>query len=409
MVLQRMMRISGSFVTIALLAILLFPDVAHCAPTPQNQKQGLTALDAFGPLQMQKWKVPGLAIAVVQHGQVVYSRGFGLRDVKRNLPVTTKTLFAIGSVTKSFTSLAMGILNDEGQLDWDKPVPEYIPEFQMYDAETNERMTPRDLITHRAGLASHDMVWYTSDFSREELVHRLRFLQSNRDFRSGYNYNNLLVMTAGYLVGKISGQGWESFVQQRILQPLKMTSSDFSILDIQKNSDYALPYRKDEDTENVKETPFHSVDSVCPAGCINSNVEEMSRYAMFQLGKGKIGEYQIISETNLKLTHSPQVPISMESEFKELGPMSYGMGWVITSYRGYRMIWHNGGIDGFYALLTMLPDEDLAVMILTNLQNQPLPEIVAYNIYDRLLQLDAIDWSDRFQQSMSKDKAAELT
>jgi len=193
------------------LAVLLAPHAAaQSTPQKPNQSSSLATLDQFVTLQMQKWKVPGLAIAVVQNGQVIYSRGFGQRDVKANLPVTTKTVFAIGSISKSFTSLSMGILNDEGKLDWDKPVRQYLSEFQMYDPVATERMTPRDLITHRTGQASHDLVWYSSDFSREDLIHRFRFLQSNRDFRSGYNYNNMLVMTAGYLLGGLCAAAYFS-------------------------------------------------------------------------------------------------------------------------------------------------------------------------------------------------------
>jgi CubicO group peptidase (beta-lactamase class C family) len=372
-----------------------------------GQSSDLSVLDEFVPAQMKKWKVPGLAIAVVQHGKVIYIHGFGSRDLKQNLPVTTKTLFAIGSITKSFTSLSMGIANDDGRMDWDKPVRDYLPEFQMYDAVASERMTPRDLISHRTGWARHDLVWYASDFSREDLLHRLRYLQSNRDFRSGYNYNNLLVMTAGYLVGKVSGQDWETFVQQRIFQPLQMNSTNFSVTETQKNTDYAHPYIEVE--EKVQETPFHALDSVCPAGCINSNVEDMARYAIFQLGKGKVGDQPIVSEANLQLMHTAQAPMGDSQEFKEIGPYSYGMGWVTTSYRGRRNIWHNGGIDGFYALLTMLPEEELAVVILTNRLGQPVPEMVAYKIYDQLLGLDAIDWGSRYDEMYSKAKAAAET
>src|SRR5256885_5734509 len=227
-----MRRLLG-FLRAGCLAILVLPAVGQSTATPHRQAPSVATLDQFIPAQMQKWKVPGLAIAVVQHQQVIYSNGFGLRDVRRNVPVTTKTLFAIGSITKSFTSLSMGMLNDEGKLDWDKPVRQYIPEFQMYDPVASERMTPRDLISHRVGMAGHDLLWYSSDFSREDVVRRLRFLQSDHDFRSGYNYNNMLVMTAGYLIGKVSGQSWEDFVRHRIFDPLQMNPSNFSVADSQ--------------------------------------------------------------------------------------------------------------------------------------------------------------------------------
>src|SRR5438876_3802286 len=273
-------------VPLALGGFLALHALGQSTPPEPDQSSGLATLDQFVPSQMQKWKVPGLAIAVVQNGQVIYSRGFGLRDVKANLPVTTKTIFAIGSISKSFTSLSMGILNDEGKLDWDKPVRQYLPEFQMYDPVASERMTPRDLISHRVGMAGHDLIWYSSDFSREDMVRRLRFLQSDHDFRSGYRYNNLLVMTAGYLVGRVSGQGWEDFVRHRVFEPLKMNASNFSVVDSQKSSDFAHPYRKDEHTGEVSETIFHAVSPIGPAGSINSNVEEMARYAVLQLSKG---------------------------------------------------------------------------------------------------------------------------
>lgn len=386
------------------LAAISLPVWAQITPTQPVPAD----LEQFIPAQMQSWKVPGLAIAVVQNGRLIYSHGFGLRDVKDNLPVTSKTIFAIGSISKSFTSLSMGMLNDEGKFDWDKPVRQYLPEFQLYDPVASERMTPRDLISHRVGMAGHDLLWYSSDFSREDLVRRLRFLQSDHDFRSGYRYNNMLVMTAGYLIGRVSGESWEDFVRQRIFEPLQMNSSNFSVVDSQQSPDFAHPYRKDEHSGAVSEIPFHVMSAIGPAGSINSNVDDMARYAIFQLGKGKIGDRQLVSEANLNLNHSPQVPMPGGAPSKEIGPRSYAMGWVISSYRGHPLWWHNGGIDGFYALLSLLPDQNLGVVILTNLlDDDPVPEIVQYHIYDHLLGLDSVDWAKHFQELGAKQKTAE--
>ena len=388
------------------LAAISLPGTAQVAPV--QHAAAPADLEQFIPAQMQSWKVPGLAIAVVQNGRLIYSHGFGLRDVKDNLPVTSKTIFAIGSISKSFTSLSMGMLNDEGKFDWDKPVRQYLPEFQMYDPVASERMTPRDLISHRVGMAGHDLLWYSSDFSREDLVRRLRFLQSDHDFRSGYRYNNMLVMTAGYLIGRVSGESWEDFVRQRIFEPLQMNSSNFSVVDSQQSPDFAHPYRKDEHSGAVSEIPFHVMSAIGPAGSINSNVDDMARYAIFQLGKGKIGDRQLVSEANLNLNHSPQVPMPGGAPSKEIGPRSYAMGWVISSYRGHPLWWHNGGIDGFYALLSLLPDQNLGVVILTNLlDDDPVPEIVQYHIYDHVLGLDSVDWAKHFQELGAKQKTAE--
>jgi len=402
-----MMRGREGFVALALTLAILSSAGAQVVPA-QYVPRVPDDLEQFVQARMQNWKVPGIAIAVVQSGQVIYSHGFGLRDVKGNLPVTTKTIFAIGSISKSFTSLSMAILNDEGKLDWDKPVRQYLPEFQMYDPVASERTTPRDLISHRVGMAGHDLVWYSSDFSREDLVRRLRFLQSDHDFRSGYHYNNLLVATAGYMLGRIAGGSWEDFVHQHIFEPLQMNSSNFSVLDSQRSSDFAQPYHKDEHTGAVSQIPFHPINTIGPAGSINSNVEDMARYAIFQLGKGKVGDCQLVSEANLKLNHTPQVPMPQGSPSKEIGFRSYAMGWVISSYRGHRLWWHNGGIDGFYALLTLLPDENFGVVILTNLLDEdPVPEIVSYHLYDHLLGLEAVDWTKRFEELEAKQRAAD--
>jgi CubicO group peptidase (beta-lactamase class C family) len=390
------------------LTLALFSSASAQVALSQHPGSVPNDLDQFIPAQMKTWKTPGVAIAVVQNGQVIYSHGFGQRDIKSNLPVTTKTIFAIGSISKSFTSLSMGMLNDEGKLDWDKPVRQYLPEFQMYDPVASERMTPRDLISHRVGMAGHDLVWYSSDFSREDLVHRLRFLQSDHDFRSGYRYNNMLVVAAGYLVGKVSAGSWEDFVRHRVFEPLQMSSSNFSVSDSEKTSDFAHPYRKDEHTDAISEIPFHAMSAIGPAGSINSNVEDMAKYAIFQLGNGKLGDRQLVSESNLKLNHTAQVPMPDESRPIEIGPRSYAMGWVISSYRGHPLWWHNGGIDGFYALLTLLPDENVGMVILTNLlEDDPVPEIVSYHIYDHLLGLNSIDWAKRFQDTDAKEKSAE--
>jgi CubicO group peptidase (beta-lactamase class C family) len=404
--LKKLMR-RGALLHLMFVLAIILRCTAQITPT-QNPPPTLNGLEQFIPAQMQNWKVPGLAIAVVQNGRTIYSHGFGLREVKDNLPVTSKTIFAIGSISKSFTSLSMGMLNDEGKFDWDKPVRNYLPDFQLYDPVASERITPRDLISHRVGMAGHDLLWYSSDFSREDLVRRLRFLQSDHDFRSGYHYNNMLVMSAGYLVGKLSGQSWEDVVRHRIFEPLEMNSSNFSVLDSQKSSDFAQPYRKDEHSGAVSEIPFHIMNAIGPAGSINSNVEDMARYAIFQLGKGKLGDRQLVSEANSNLNHTPQVPMPGGAPWKEIGPRSYAMGWVISSYRGHPLWWHNGGIDGFYALLTLLPEENLGVVILTNLlDDDPVPEVVAYHIYDHLLGLDTIDWAKRFQERDAKQKAAE--
>lgn len=370
----------------------------------------LESFDAFVERAMRDWKVPGVAIAVVQKGQVLLSKGYGYRDVKNQLPVTPKTLFAIGSITKSFTVATLARLVDEGKLDWDKPVREFTPGFRLYDEVASEHMTPRDLVTHRSGLPRHDALWYNSDLTREQLVQHLRYLEPSKDFRSAYQYNNLMFLTAGYLAEQVSGTRWEELVRQKIFDPLGMQGSNFSVLDSQKSSDFAHPYKnaKEGTQEEVKEVPFRVIDAIGPAGSINSNVEDMTQYVQMYLNKGRHDEKQVLSESNVAQMTMPQMVTPSALRWPELGHVSYGLGLDIGSYRGHKMVSHGGAIDGFTAAIGFLPQDNLGVVVLTNLESDrnSLPTILAYNVYDRLLGLDELPWNQRFLEDQRKSDAS---
>ena len=388
--------------------LILAIALSASAQQPASAPPKLQGLDDLADRAMKEWKVPGVAIAVVQDGKVVYAKGYGYRDLENKLPVTTETQFAIGSITKSFTALAFAILKDEGKVDWDQPVREYLPEFQMNDPVASERATARDLFSHRTGLPRHDLVWYSGEFSREDLVNRVRFLKLSKGFRSAYQYNNLTVMTMGYAEGKISGLGWEGCIRQKIFDPLGMTHSNLDIQSIENSPNHAFPYEFKKDA--VVKVPFHNINGIGPAGSINSSVDEMSHYLTFQLGDGKYAGKQIVSESSLREMHSPQTAIPdppPQVSFPGLGHFSYGLAWVATSYRGHSLVWHNGGIDGFYALLSMLPDDHMGVVILTNMPHGHTPEVLAYNVYDRLLGLDSLPWFERYKDLDAKDKKQE--
>jgi len=368
----------------------------------------LRGIDDLAAKAMDEWKVPGVAIGVVKDGKLIYAKGYGYRDIEQKLPVTPDTLFAIGSITKSFTSLTFSMLNDDGKVDWDKPVHEVLPEFVMADPVATDHVTPRDLLSHRTGLPRHDLTWYASDFSRPDLVNRVRYLKLSKDLRTTFQYNNLMMMTVGYLEGKVTGLGWEGTVRSRIFEPLGMTHSNFAVSDMAKSDNHALAYAWRKDA--VKLVPYHNIDSIGPAGSINSSINDMSRYLTFQLGDGTWQGKRLVSESNLRMMHGPQTAVAdppAPFAFPELGHGAYGFAWVVTSYRGHNLVWHNGGIDGFYALLSMLPDDHLGVVVLTNLPHGNIPDTLAYNAFDRLLGIDQIDWLGRFKEREAKQKKEE--
>jgi len=356
----------------------------------------LQDFDAYVQKVMSDWKVPGAAIVIVKDGKVVLSKGYGLRDVKNNLPVTERTLFPIASISKSFTVATLGTLASEGKLDWDKPVREYLPDFRLEDDVLTARVTPRDLVTHRTGLPRHDSTWYRSDLSREEMYARLRYLEPNRDLRQEFQYNNLMFMTAGYMAGKLAGSTWEDAVSALIFKPLGMTSSGFDFgASCKSSSDVAHPYRKD-DNEVAHEAPIYPGDpALGPAGAIVSNLSDMTEYLLMYLNHGKHGDQQVISQADIRQMTTPQMVIHSSGVDPEIGYANYGMGLFVTTYRGHKYVNHGGNLDGFSLLISFLPDDNIGSVILLNMEGSGLREVLAYNINDRMLGLDQVDWNKR--------------
>jgi CubicO group peptidase (beta-lactamase class C family) len=336
------------------------------------------------------WDVPGLGISVVWQGEVVYSRGFGQRDVENDLPVTENTLFAIGSTTKAMTSLCIAMLADEGRVDWDERVREYLPEFELMDPVLTDRMTVRDLVTHRSGLPRHDALWYGTPHDRPELVRRLRYLEASRDLRQTFQYNNLLYATAGYLVGRVTDSTWEGFMRQRLFEPLGMDGSNFSVVTSQETDDFALPYA--EVGGEVIAIPFRNLDAVGPAGSVNSSAADMARWVSLQLDGGMAGNRRLISQAGLQDTRQAHTVMPSQPNPNGISHLSYGLGWMVHSYRGHFRLEHGGGIDGFTTSVSVLPQDGLGIAVMANRSGTPVPSLVAQHATDLLLDLEPIDW-----------------
>jgi len=389
---------------IAVIIIGLVFTLSLIAPAAAKEKTGQSNLEGYREYvekALKEWKIPGAAISIVKDGKIIFAEGFGFRDVKNGLKVTPNTLFAIGSCSKAFTAATVGILVDEGKVDWNKPVREYLPTFKLKDPFAAERMTPRDLLCHNSGLPRHDALWYGSKESRGDIFKRLQYLEPSRDFRSTFQYNNLMFMTAGYLVGQVMGSTWEKFTGERIFKPLGMNESNFSVEDSKKTENHALPYSVEGD--KVEEIPFRNIDNVGPAGSINSNVIDMAKWVILHLNKGKIDDKQIISEAALKMTHTPQMTVGSGmmpgfEAYTEILLDNYGLGWMITTYRGHLVLHHGGGIDGFTAYVSFMPHDNIGVVILTNSNMGAVAMTATFNAYERLLGLNLTPWDERFKK-----------
>jgi CubicO group peptidase (beta-lactamase class C family) len=399
-----MQRLSAT-AAFALILLAACPARSDEADPAAAMKKSLEGFDSVIDKAIKDFKVPGLAIAVVKDGQVIYARGFGQRDVEKKQPVTPGTLFAIGSCTKAFTTFVMGTLVDEGKLEWDIPARTYLPGLRMNDPIATESITPRDLVTHRSGLPRHDLFWYNTHRTGKDVFARLAHFEHTEPLRSKFQYNNMMFMLAGYLIEKVDGRPWEESVRARILRPLGMDSSNFSVLDSQKADDFALPY--DEQEGKVRVIPFRDITSVGPAGSINSSVADMARWVAVHTHGGKIDGKAIISPAVLNDLHTPQMTIGQPSSKKEISPGSYALGWMVDTYRGHRRVHHGGGIDGFTSQTCLFPDDGMGLVVLTNKNGTPLPELITRHAADRLLGLQPIDWLAEGLEKRTKAQDAE--
>lgn len=355
------------------------------------------------------YQAPGVAVAIVSQDSVVYAKGFGVKQLGSTDPVTSDTRFAIGSTTKAFTTAAMGILIDQGKMSWDDPVRKHVPFFRLSDPLADANVTMRDIVSHRTGLSRNDMLWYNSPWTREEVIRKIGLVPLTKPFRSAYQYQNIMFLTAGYAVGLTSGSTWEAFVQSNILDRLGMKNTDFSTKDVVKAKDYATPHIKRD--EVITAIPWRNIDNIGPAGSINSSVNDLARWVRMHLNKGSFEGKQIVQPATLQEMHTPQMVVRNDDpDSRALLQLSthmasYGLGWIIQDYRGHHMVSHGGAIDGFRAQVTLLPDEHYGIVVLSNLGSTSLPESLRFNITDELLGLSPMDWNKRHLELTKKIEA----
>lgn len=372
-------------------------------------------LDGFDPWVesiMQEWKVPGLGVAIVEDGKTVFARGYGWRNVEDKLPVTRDTLFAIGSNTKSFTATLLAMQVDDGALAWDDPIRTVLPEFRLHDPAATDEMTAVDLLSHRSGLPRHDLYWYATGRNRSELLAGLHHLAPSASFRSRYQYQNLMFMTAGIVSERIGGKSWEELVQERILTPLGIERATFSVIQMQEDDDFSYGYGADEEIERV---PFRNIDAIGPAGSINMSARDLAAYVRFHLAYGKVGDEQILKEASARLMQLPQMVLTGPLQQRlqdgpEIGDPTYGLGLMVSTYRGHKHVSHGGGIDGFISAMEWLPDEKIGVIALSNTSHTgTAPALVVRNAFDRMLGLEPIDWAGRARkrEAEAKEKTEE--
>ena len=372
--------------------------------------QKMKGLDKTIEKILKDWNVPGCGIGIVYKNKLLFAKGYGYRDLENKLPVTANTLFQIASNTKLFTATSIGFLVEEGKLEWDKPIRNYVPQIQFYNDELNNNVTIRDMLSHRTGISRHDGIWYKSDFTRLQLFERLKYLEPSIPLRSGFLYNNLMYAASGQILEFLSGKTWEDFVKNRIFIPLNMTHSMFVVEDMERQADFMTPYYEKRDTSILLPYPFYTEQKgLGPAGAIISSINDLSNWLIAQMNAGMFDGKQVIPATIIKETmHPASLTGSVPDKYYENLGSTYGMGRGTSSYKGHYLTQHGGAIGGIYSNISFMPADSIGIIVFTNGAHAgQLPGIITYTVYDKLLGLSETAWSDRALKEYLKNKQSD--
>jgi CubicO group peptidase (beta-lactamase class C family) len=407
--------------TAALLCLVL-SSLASCAPErrveaairhPAEGLTGAEALDAHVRQAMEDWEVPGLAITVVRGDSVWFSRGYGVRRVGAPEPVDTRTLFGLLSPTKTFTTMALALLVEEGRLSWDDPVVDHLPHFRVSDPEVTRELRIRDLVSNRSGYPDSPWMWYIRKHDREELVRRLPKLKPAAPPGTEFHYNNLMFVVAGEVIEAVSGLSWDAFVQQRIFAPLGMAESTTSVRALDGRTNVASPHARRFFRRFGPPSPirYFQADNIGPAGMIHTNVEEMAVWLRLHLGEGSHEGARLLSAASVRELQRPHVRVAeLEDEhlggdraFEPtrgyLGSIDYGLGWFVTEFRGRPVVFHGGGLNGQRSAVGLLPEEGIGVVILSNMQDTEIALALMFQALDAAIGAESRDWSAAYLQA----------
>ena len=392
------------------------------APAAADQASAYK-LEADVTRVMKTFQVPGIAIAVVKDGKVVVAQGFGVRKLGEPARVDGQTIFEIASNSKAFTAAALGMLVDQGKLEWDDPVIKHLPDFRMYDAYVTAEMTVRDLLTHRSGLGlgAGDLMWWpTTTFTTDEIIHNLRYIKPATSFRNSYAYDNLLYIVAGKIIAAKSGKTWGETMHEWILKPTGMATTTTSLLENAKFANVSAPHSKiNGKIAAVKPMP---VDNAVGAVGINTSAEDIARWMNVLLDNGRIAkgadgkEVRLFSEKQARELWTPQTPMKISQPRPPLAATkpnfyAYGLGFQLRDYQGKMVAMHGGALQGFYSRVMLVPEAKLGIAIFTNAESGPSLSALQYRLLDQYLNVAPTDWIGRVaevEREMTEKEAARL-
>lgn len=366
----------------------------------------LPSFEKYAADVMKEAQTPGMVIGVVKDGKLIYAKGFGVKKIGTNDAPDPDTLFQIGSISKTFTSALTAQLIDKNLLQWSDHVIDHYPQFMLYDPVVTREFTVKDLYAQDSGLPEHALETpATLGYDTKYLLSVLRYVKPITSFRSEYAYQNILFASGAELMKQVSGKDWHTLLQENILNPLEMKNTG-ATMPFYKNAKNASALHKIENNK-VEAYPIDAFgesvyyDSYAPAGGILSTVRDMSHWAIMQLNKGEYNGKKIISEKNIRIMHEPQ---TIAREMYDVWSY-YALGWVYNEYTPYSLVWHNGGTGGARSMLMLVPHENLAIIVLSNLAGTQVPEAIAYQFIDMYFDnKQTKTWSVKLKEA--RDKAA---
>jgi CubicO group peptidase (beta-lactamase class C family) len=384
--------------TLAILALsgALCPTGAQTSP---DIKAPLAGFDGYASRALTEWDVPGMAVAIVKDDSVVFARGYGVRTAGTRDSVDAHTLFALGSTTKAFTALSVALMVDGGKLRWDDPVATVLPGFVLHDPYATREVRLRDLLTHVIGFADPEYLWYGSDLTLAEMIHRLRFLAPESSLRSRFAYNNIGYAVAGLAAGTANRSSWEDLVRTRILKPLGMTETVMDGPELRARANVTRPHARIDDT--LRALPASSqqlADPIAPAGSMYASVLDMTKWMRFLLDSGRVAGKRLVSDTAFAELMKPQVLVKLDEIYPAVrltkpNFTAYGLGWFLEDYRGEKVAFHTGSIDGLVAIVGLIPARRLGIVVLANRDHAELRHALMYRAFDAYLGGPARDWN----------------
>ena len=395
------------------LVILFLTSPALChAQHIDRSKFIKDSLEYYVNRAMTNWRIPGAAVCIVKDNKIVLMKAYGIKELGQPEKVDVNSLFMIGSNTKAFTATALAMLQTQGKLSLDDKVTKYLPQFKLEDKLAGEMAIVRDLLCHRLGFQTFqgDFTFYNTNLTRNQVIEKLGQMKETYPFRTKWGYTNSAFLTAGQIIPVVTGKPWEVFVKENIFAPLGMSNTLALTADMNKSLNRTVPHTLIDG--RLSAIPYAQIDALAPAGAICSSVNDMSKWVMALLDDGKVGARQVIPLAAIKATREPQDIVGSAHHLNgENNYMLYGLGWFIQDYAGHRLVMHDGGVNGYLTSVTLVPQDHLGIIVLTNTDQNNFFDALRWEIMDAYFKMPYRNYSDvylaAYKANAAKEEAAD--